>query len=112
MVTLSGSPGLIVPLLNPRVVRLVTEAVVSIQSTILPFTFLSATESTMLACGLTKFNFLSLPSHDHLFIQVVHAGDGMMGLQDRASGDEAGRQNCAQDDASSDSCAHLIAPLR
>src|SRR6185436_20695283 len=61
MVTLSGSPGLIVFLPNPCKVRLVTEAVVNVQSTSLRV-FLSSTVSTMLACGLTKFSFLSLPS--------------------------------------------------
>ena len=63
IVTLRISPGFIEVLLIPcKRQRLVTEAVVNVQSVILPLTFLSGTVSSMLACGFVKFNFLSLPS--------------------------------------------------
>ena len=57
----------------------------------------------MFACGFVKFNFLSRPSQDHLFVQVVHARHGMMGFRPGAD-----HQESAQDDKSSESAEALI----
>ena len=82
-----------------------TEAVVSVQSTSLPFAFLSATVSTMLACGLTKFSFFSLPSRTTFFIQVVNARHGVVGLQRDAGQHESEKKD--QTDS-----VRIIAPMR
>ena len=78
-VILRLSPGLMEVLLTPARVSVWMEAVVRIHSVVVPSAF--GTARCRLACGFTKFNFVSWPSQHDLLVQVVHARHGMMCLQ-------------------------------
>ena len=79
IVTLRISPGFMEVLLIPSRVSVVMEAVVSIQSVNVPSLF--GTVELDARVRIRKVQLLEPALEDHLFIQVVHASHGMMGLQ-------------------------------
>ncbi len=88
IVTLRISPGLMEVLLNPCRVRFVMEAVVSTQS-VVPLAILVRDRELDARVRIRKVQLLEPALQDYLFIQVVHARHGMMGLEPGADHQES-----------------------